>query len=669
VPNAKLRNNWQLARCQNVLQPVLVMNQFAVLPRSSFLASLLPNIPATPLCSKLALAAALSVSALSAAPGDNDPRSAALFTSATQADLEAALRDGGIVSFGIDATIPLTNSIVISTHTVIDGNGRSVTLDGQNRSRHFVVTNGATLRLVRLALINGRFFGGDATNGPGNPGLGGAIYNAGGTLELIDCNFSNNLAVAGNGRPPVNPDEPGSSADGGPAYGGAIYSAHGRVSVTNCIFASNGARAGSGTVGGQGPYTHKGGASFGGAIYSTNGYLTIVGARFETNLAQGGASASRKFLIEGGIGYGGALAQEGSTSTVRRSVFAGNKALGAYSGSACGGALFHANGEVRLEETLFTSNTAVGGSSGGWWGPDISFGGSALGGAVLNQSGKLEFRNSAIVLNQAHGGPAISSFFSAAQGGSADGGGIFNRGELALINCTVAENDAIAGTVEGPLTSPGWAAGGGISGNATLVNVTMARNSLQSGSSASAWGSSIFGDAILTNTILFSLPGQTNVAGTIHDGGHNICSDESARFSSSSSHNNLDPLLGPLAYNGGFTPTVALLPRSPALSAADATACPPTDQRGVRRPVGDGCDIGAFELAPTLALIRRPDGAIKLTGVYEPAKINRIGASSDLINWIWLGTSLSDADGHFEFEDIDSAQGPWRFYQVQLHPW
>jgi hypothetical protein len=64
----------------------------------------------------------------------------------------------------------------------------------------------------------------------------------------------------------------------------------------------------------------------------------------------------------------------------------------------------------------------------------------------------------------------------------------------------------------------------------------------------------------------------------------------------------IDPLLGPLANNGGPTFTHALLPGSPALDAL-TESCPVTDQRGVARPYdgdGDGvalCDIGAFESA------------------------------------------------------------------------
>src|SRR5919197_317241 len=57
-----------------------------------------------------------------------------------------------------------------------------------------------------------------------------------------------------------------------------------------------------------------------------------------------------------------------------------------------------------------------------------------------------------------------------------------------------------------------------------------------------------------------------------------------------------DPLLLPVANNGGPTDTMALAGASPAIDAGDPAACPPLDQRGVAR-LGV-CDIGAFEYYP-----------------------------------------------------------------------
>ena len=57
---------------------------------------------------------------------------------------------------------------------------------------------------------------------------------------------------------------------------------------------------------------------------------------------------------------------------------------------------------------------------------------------------------------------------------------------------------------------------------------------------------------------------------------------------------NTDPLLLPLAGAGG-PPTHPLSPGSPAIDAGVAPHCPRTDQRGVARPQGAACDIGAYE--------------------------------------------------------------------------
>ena len=50
---------------------------------------------------------------------------------------------------------------------------------------------------------------------------------------------------------------------------------------------------------------------------------------------------------------------------------------------------------------------------------------------------------------------------------------------------------------------------------------------------------------------------------------------------------------------GGLTGTHLLQPGSSAIDGGTAIGCPPTDQRGVRRPQGQACDVGAVEMRPT----------------------------------------------------------------------
>ena len=104
-------------------------------------------------------------------------------------------------------------------------------------------------------------------------------------------------------------------------------------------------------------------------------------------------------------------------------------------------------------------------------------------------------------------------------------------------------------------------------------------------------GGAISGTGTLKNTIITnSLFGGRNCSVPMTDGGGNLSWPDTTCPGL-----NADPLLGPLQDNGGPTQTHALLPGSPAIEAALLANCPATDQRGVSRPQGAGCDIGAYE--------------------------------------------------------------------------
>jgi CSLREA domain-containing protein len=197
------------------------------------------------------------------------------------------------------------------------------------------------------------------------------------------------------------------------------------------------------------------------------------------------------------------------------------------------------------------------------------------------------------------------------------GGGILNSGTLTVTNSTLAGNSASSGggihnggallevsnsTLSGNSASN---SGGGIlnSGGATLA-VT---NSTLSGNSANVGGGiDNDGTATLRNAVVANSTSGGNCSGTITDGGYNIEDGTSCSFSSAkNSLPGVDPMLGPLAENGGPTPTHALLEGSPAIDKARSFGAT-TDQRGLPRPFdlgaitnatrGDGSDIGAYEL-------------------------------------------------------------------------
>lgn len=84
--------------------------------------------------------------------------------------------------------------------------------------------------------------------------------------------------------------------------------------------------------------------------------------------------------------------------------------------------------------------------------------------------------------------------------------------------------------------------------------------------------------------------------------GHNLDGDGTCNLVGLNDQTNPNPMLGPLQNNGGPTETHALLAGSPAINAGiclDPDGNPvTTDQRGVARPQGGACDIGAYEFEP-----------------------------------------------------------------------
>lgn len=191
------------------------------------------------------------------------------------------------------------------------------------------------------------------------------------------------------------------------------------------------------------------------------------------------------------------------------------------------------------------------------------------------------------------------------------GGGVYVLGKFSLVNSTVSGNtvDSLGAVVQGggvllaidPASSEG--------SEGTILNSTIAGNDV--GMGGVGGGLSVYnpepmlgGSAALNvkNTIV---AGNTGPAGpsdcavvAMVSSDHNISSDASCMFGDAGSKQNTDPSLSGLANNGGETDTLALQAGSAAIDAGTNDGCPATDQRGVSRPQGSACDVGAFELVP-----------------------------------------------------------------------
>jgi hypothetical protein len=239
---------------------------------------------------------------------------------------------------------------------------------------------------------------------------------------------------------------------------------------------------------------------------------------------------------------GGGMANFGGTLTLNNSTVSGNS-VGVH-----GGGIYNIHrGVVTATDSTISNNTAVG-----------------YGGAVYNSTGGgaetvLTLINSTVSGNTA--------------GGS--GGGVRQGFPLTLLNSTVSDNRA-------------GVCGGGINaGSLILIHTLVSGNTASSGSEICAGATvnnfNLVGHNGLTNTQAFSgfAPGATDLTAT---------SDGNTPTALT------DILDTTLQDNGGPTLTHALITGSPAIDASPVDAdCEATDQRGVARPQGVACDIGAFE--------------------------------------------------------------------------
>jgi hypothetical protein len=224
---------------------------------------------------------------------------------------------------------------------------------------------------------------------------------------------------------------------------------------------------------------------------------------------------------------------------------------------------------------------------------------SAAGDATATGSGLVRGGSSTVKASTISGNTAQAT----AAGGTATAhaGGVQLNGPAAH---DLLQNSTIAGNQATSTGSVAFAAGGGIESLAqtvTITAVTIAKNhSSERGGGLLAGGTTT---TTLEATIIAgnTAPDGPDCRGTVASAGHNLLGDDTnCSFTAQPSDKlNKAAKLGPLHANGGPTQTMAVLTGSPALNAIPKAACAvATDQRGVKRPQGSGCEIGAFELQP-----------------------------------------------------------------------
>ena len=279
-------------------------------------ASATPTAPGTSSC-------ALPISAVKTAGntnvvGDGTP------ASCTESAFEEAVAAGGVVTFNCGAApyrLVLSSTKSITQDTVIDG-GNLVTLDGGGQVRQLLLNNGnfdattPTLTLQNVTFANGH---GTDNAGTGAPTGGGAIYRYGGTLNVINSQFINNVGPA----------------SGQDSAGGAIYSVGvGTTTIVGSTFNGNQ-------------------SSDGGALGNLGASIDLVNDTITGNQATGSGGNP------GDGGNGGGIYMDGAHISIKMC----GTHVDTNKGNAYGGGFFFVDdataGTAAIDQSSFNGNSAA----------------------------------------------------------------------------------------------------------------------------------------------------------------------------------------------------------------------------------------------------------------------------------------------------------------------
>ncbi len=584
----------------------------------------------------------------------------------------ASASGGDVISFSISGTITnLTGELLINKNLDIVGPGPgNLAVSGNNSSRVFNIAGGAMVNLSGLTICNGHAHDGAAgTNNvtPGWPGDdGGGIYNSG-TLALTNCVITR--CRSGQGGAGYSYQfflgSPGCSSGGPGGNGGGIYNA-GTLTLAACTLSynTNGSGGGGGSARVSGYAGAAGGNGGSGAGIYDAGAVTLIACTFGFNSGGDGGAGGYGGAGDvgqldgapggwgGGGGSGGGLYSQNSPTFIS-CTFAGNRGGYGGQGGAGGSGYIPMLGRDPAGSGAAGGDGGAGGSGGGLYCPGFfqsvacTFTGNAAGkGGNGGQGG----RGGATL-----GGPGGNGGNGGNGGSGGAGGAASTWGSSAFQNVLAGQNSAGAGGAAGP----GGLAGGGY----------------PSGSSGSAGTGGVGGSG-------------PDLFGAFTSNGHNLIGldDGNTGFTDGvlgdivGSGTPLNPLLGPLANNGGPAFTCALLAGSPALDTGDDTLLDAplsltTDQRGLPRQSGSHVDIGAFELQWALSPIRlatctrTTNGAIQLTLTNVPGASLTVLAATNLASplptWTVLGPIPEIAPGQFRFIDSAPTNLPRRIYRVR----
>lgn len=471
--------------------------------------------------------------------------------------IQAALNDNATVGTTLQlAGETFFENVEITRSITLVGAGTGMTIiDGQVTDTAVLIIGDPTVSISNLTIRNG-----DSTTN------GGGIHNGAGHLTLTDVIVEENQARNGAGI--VNADV--MILDNVTVRNNVADEIVATVSV--CEDCAGGGINNQGIMTLTNSIIHGNTAQFGGGIENANmGTLIATNVELYSNSAADNPSDPSA---------GGGLENLG-TMTMTNSIIRNNDApngagvsnsgtltivgSGIYSNIAdTRGGGIHNSFNLTVQTSNIYDNQA--GSSGG--------------GGISSESGDVVVEQTAVYNNSATG----------------PGGGIIHDVSVGS-NSFVMTNSTLSGN--STTSTGGGFRNAGIAAT-ELNNVTINNNSSVVGAGQSI---SVFGGTFaLKNSIINS--SGTDCSGTIGSNGYNIASDSSCGLSGTSDMVNNNPQLGPLQDNGGETLTHALLVSSPAIDSG--SNCPAVDQRGIARPVGAGCDRGAYEFNDTNVTVYLP---------------------------------------------------------------
>jgi hypothetical protein len=321
----------------------------------------------------------------------------------TESALDAALAKGGVVTFDCGpspVTITVTSEKAIKKDTVIDGGGK-VTLSGGGKTRILHLASAWDQKTPKLTVQHLGFTAGFTTDVPNTKETtkgGAAIFREGGSLDVIDCQFTDNHCAS----------------SGQDVSGGAITSQGvGDTVIVGSAFSGNS-------------------GSNGGAVGNLGDVFTVVNSSFDGNAATGEGGNP------GNGGNGGAIVFDGAktTMTLCGSVFTNNSA------KAQGGAVFrvaYTDEPTTIDRCVFDKNSA-----------DATVG---LAGALYLEHTVISMTATLISNNKAHygggfwvGQSAVANLTNVtiANNSSDQGGGLWFANDVSgtFLNCTIAGNTA-----------------------------------------------------------------------------------------------------------------------------------------------------------------------------------------------------------------------------------